>query len=97
MAANDCGTQVATPGLDQICQSNGGGIQGLIGGIANWLTGLLGLLVVLIIIIAGIQMITSAGNSEAVKAARGRLTNAIIGLVTLLFMQAILRILGVIK
>jgi len=96
-ASTGCGTPVGTPGLSDICTNGGGGLSGLINGIANWLTGLIGLVVVLIIIIAGVQMIASAGNPEAIKAARGRLTNAIIGLVTLLSMRLILTLIGVIK
>lgn len=74
-----------------ICQNANSdqGIQNLIDFIANWLTGIIGLVVVLIIIISGVQMISSAGNAEAVKSARGRMTNAIIGLLLLIFFRVI--------
>ncbi len=98
LAADTCGdTKVGTPGLGDLCNNATGsnGLEKLINGFANWITGILGLIVVLLIIVSGIQMITSAGNAEAVKAARGRLTNAVIGLVTLIAMQLILRLLGI--
>ena len=81
-----------TPGLKGICTNKCCDIPGLVNGIANWLTGLIGLVIVLVIVISGVQMIASAGNPEAIKMARGRITNAIIGLVTLIAMRLIVNI-----
>lgn len=82
-----------TPGLKQICRNGCCDIGGLVNGIANWLTGIIGLVVILVIIISGVQLISSAGNPEAVKGARSRMTNAIIGLVTLIALRLIVNIL----
>lgn len=51
-----------------------------------------GFVTVIIIIVSGIQFVTSGGNPEAVAAARGRLTFAIIGFVIIVLAYAILQI-----
>ncbi len=58
--------------------------------ILKYVGGLFGIAVVLMIVISGIQYITSSGNEKAVQAARGRLVNAVIGLVLFLMMFGIL-------
>ncbi len=58
--------------------------------ILTFLSGLVGITVVFMIVLSGIQYITSAGNPDAAKAARGRLTNAILGLLLFILMVGIL-------
>ena len=65
-------------------------IWGLVIGISNWIVGLVGTVIVLMIIVGGVQLITSAGSPDAVKAAKGRITNAVMSLVVLISMKAIL-------
>jgi hypothetical protein len=96
--ADTCGTggpEVGTGGLSAICGKSSNPIYALIEGLANWLIGLLGGIAILIIIIAGIQYITSQGNPAQIKSAKDRITNAVVGLLLLLFMFVILRVLGV--
>jgi hypothetical protein len=61
--------------------------------IIQFLSGAIGLVIVLMIVIGGIQYITSAGDPGAVKAAKGRIVNAITGLVLFILMFAILNFL----
>lgn len=84
--AVDCGALPKT-----VCSGSGqNAIQNLIDYFANWIVGLIGLIAILIIVVSGIQMITSAGNPDALKSARGRITSAVIGLVLLIAMRAVL-------
>lgn len=77
-----------------LCPANGD-INSVIAGAANFLVGIFGAIFVLMIVIAGVQM-TSAGDSpDRLKAAKSRLTNAIVGLVFLVLMRAILALLGI--
>ncbi len=71
------------------------GIEGVINFFANWVTGIIGTLVLLIIIVSGVQFITSTGNPDAVASAKGRLFNAVIGLILLIAMRAIIALIGV--
>ena len=61
--------------------------------VIQFLSGAIGLVIVLMIVIGGVQYITSAGDPGAVKAARGRIINAITGLVLFILMFAILNFL----
>lgn len=89
-----CGNvTVGTPGLGAIC--GGGSIFELVGGIANYLLGLIGALAVLAIIVSGIQYIVSQGNPDAVKKAKSRIVNAVVGLVLLALTAVIMNQLGV--
>jgi hypothetical protein len=54
---------------------------------------LIGAIILLVLIIAGIQYITSVGDASRVKAAKGRIVNAITALVLYLMMFAILNFL----
>jgi len=53
-----------------------------------------GFLAVISIIIAGVQYITSTGNSDKATAARKRITNSLIGLAIVLFATAIVSFIG---
>ncbi len=89
-----CGdVTVGTPGLQAICGT--GTIYELVGAIANYLLGLIGALAVLAIIISGIQYVVSQGNPDAVKKAKSRIVNAVVGLVLLALTAVILNGLGV--
>lgn len=59
----------------------------------NFLAALVGLVVVISIIIGGIQYGSSAGDPQAAAAARKRIQNAIIALVTFIFLYALLNFL----
>jgi hypothetical protein len=58
--------------------------------IIKFLSGAIGLVIVLMIVIGGVQYITSAGDPGAVKAAKGRIVNAIVALILFILMFAIL-------
>ncbi len=57
--------------------------------------GLAGGIAMLLIIFGGIQILTSAGNPERVKAGKEMITSAIAGLLLIIFSVFILRIIGV--
>lgn len=96
---------VGTYGFGLICDQptsakvvNGrrqGLIWGLAVGISNWIVGLVGMVIVLMIIVGGVQLVTSAGSPDAVKAAKGRITNAVMSLVVLISMRAILALVSI--
>jgi hypothetical protein len=88
--------KLGTPGLkNQINCNSTNPIYALLQYVINWAVRLLLALAVLAIIISGIQYITSQGNPEGIKAAKGRLTNAIVGLILLSLMFVILKFIGV--
>lgn len=89
-----CGNaEVGTPGFNsKFCAGTGNPMYLLINGVANYITGIIGAVAVLIIIISGIQMITSAGQPEAIKAGKKRLTTAILSLFLLISMRLILNL-----
>ena len=68
---------------------------GLVGSIMAILLSLAGGVAILLIIAAGYQLVTSQGNPEKVKAARERLTSAIVGLLFIIFSVALLQIIGI--
>jgi hypothetical protein len=62
-------------------------------GIIKFLSGAVGLVVVLMLVISGVQYVTSQGNSDQVKNAKNRLTNAVVGLILFIMMYGILEVL----
>ena len=88
------GVTLSSPLTGNNCAS---GSQGVIFAyldmVIQFLSGLVGVFIVLMLIIGGVQYITSAGDPGAVKAAKSRITNAIIGLVLFIMMFAILNFL----
>lgn len=64
-----------------------------LGTIIRFLSAGVGIVVILMIVVSGVQYMTSAGNPDAVKGAKKRLTNAILALILFLFMAAILNFL----
>lgn len=86
--------KIGTPGLDAICADgkSTNPILSLVAGFANYLVAIIGAVGVLMIIISGIQMITSSGQPELIKAAKKRLTTTVISLVVLVSMRVILNL-----
>lgn len=66
-----------------------------IGFILRWAMGIGGGIALLLIVVAGFQIMTSAGNPERVQAGKELLTSAIAGLIMLIFGVFILRVIGV--
>jgi hypothetical protein len=87
--------KTATPGHKLDCTNGRNPIYALLQFVINWVIRLLAVLAVIAIIISGIQYIASQGNPDGIKAAKSRLTNAIIGLILLSLMFVILRLIGV--
>ncbi len=56
----------------------------LVGNIINVVLGFLGIIFVILIIVSGFQWMLAGGNSDAINKAKGRMINAIIGLVIVL-------------
>jgi len=89
---------VGTPGFESLCQDAAGNAYGnspifsLVQGISNYIVGIIGSVAVLIIIISGIQMVTSAGNPDGIKAGKKRLVTAITSLFVLVAMRVILNL-----
>lgn len=59
--------------------------------IINWLLGLLGIAAIVIILYAGFLWMTSAGNDENIKKAKGMLSAGVVGLVIILAAYSIAR------
>ena len=57
----------------------------------NALSAIVGIVVVIMIVVGGIQYSTARDNPQAVQAAKGRITNAIISLLVYLFFYAFLQ------
>lgn len=76
----------------EVCSANP--VMAYLEAIINFAAGALGIAVVLAIVISGFQYITSTGNPDAIKSAKKRLGNAILGLVLYLMMYGVLRALG---
>ncbi len=94
--AGSGGIGVGNYGWDKICDySQKNVVMGLVVGISNWIVGLVGLVIVLMIVVGGVQMIASAGSPDAVKAAKSKITNAIMSLVVLISMRAILALVSI--
>lgn len=81
-------------GLTEIARETGlqtgqGDIRIIIAHILNIVLGFLGIILIALIIVSGFQWMTSGGNAEAIKKARERIINAIIGLVIIFCSLAI--------
>lgn len=95
--SSDACNSVTTPGLrgNLDCSNGKNPIFALLQFVINYAVRLLIVLAVVAIVVSGIQYIISQGNPEGIKAAKSRLTNAIVGLILLALMFVILNILGV--
>lgn len=67
-------------------------LTSLILSIINIILAVAGLIAVLILIIGGFRYVTSFGNEEAVKQAKGMIINAIIGIVIIILSFVIVRV-----
>lgn len=70
-------------------------IETFVGLVANWMVGIFGALFVLMVVVAGVQLASAGDSPDRLKAAKGRLINAVTGLVLLVSMRAILALLGI--
>lgn len=86
---------VSAEGQKLFCGGGSADVYGVINAVISWVMGIVGAIIVLIVIVAGVQLAASAGNPEAVKSAKSRLTNAIIGLVLLTSVYAIFKLIGI--
>ncbi len=86
--------KVTTPGLTLNC-TNKNPIFALLEFAINWLFGIIGGLAALVIIVSGIQFISSQGSPDAIKKAKNRIANAVVGLIVLSLMFFILRLIGI--
>lgn len=77
--------------IDVNCASGVNPILGYLAGIINFLAAGVGIVVAIMITAAGVEYITARGAPQKVEDAKRRITNAIIALVTFIFMYAILQ------
>lgn len=71
------------------CTGGEGEIKGIINTVVDILSIIVGAVSVIMIIIGGLRYITSAGDSSNVQAAKNTILYAIVGLVIVIFAQAI--------
>jgi len=69
--------------------------EGFVTSILNLAIGIGGGIAMLLIIFGGIQILTSGGNPDSVKAGKEMITSAIAGLILIIFAVFILRLIGV--
>ena len=67
----------------------------LIGWVLRWAIGIGGGIAFILILVAGFQIMTSAGNPDRLRAGQELLTSAIAGLILLVFSVFILRVIGI--
>lgn len=63
--------------------------ENMIASIIKTILGLLGIIFIILMILSGYQWMTAGGNEDAIKKARGRIVNAIIGLVIVVLAYSI--------
>jgi hypothetical protein len=91
-AAEEC-VKLSNPIGGTTCVPNdqeGGAIYEFVRLVTRYAAGLFGLVLVFMLVISGVQYTTSAGNPEAVKSAKGRIANALIGLILFILMFGLL-------
>lgn len=96
----DCSKDLSSAGKEIFCNNAGkvsgsNGLNTIIDNIANWLVGIIGFILVIIILISAIQIITSAGNPDAMKGAKNRLAQAAISIGFLVAFRGIIALLGI--
>lgn len=84
---------VKLPGLGNSVSCSGG-IHDYLQAVVTIVEGALGIAIVVAIVISGVQYITSAGSPDAIKSAKSRLGNAVLGLVLYILMIGILKVAG---
>ena len=85
IGVNTIGTQTGLPTTS---------IASVVGNILGFITELIAILSILMIVISGIMYLTSGGDSGRATAAKGYLTNSIIGLVMAILAYSIVVIVG---
>jgi hypothetical protein len=85
----DCnGVQIS---VNVECAGGDNPILSYLGGVVNFLAAGVGVVVVAMVTLAGVQYITSHGDPQKVSAAKSRLVNAMIGLISFIFLYAFLQ------
>lgn len=67
---------------DNLCDTSD--VADFVNGLIDYLIRILGVIAVIVFVVVGIQLVTSAGNESAWKAAKERFTNVVIGIVIIL-------------
>lgn len=73
------------------CGSTGPTVQGVLRMVAYTLSAIAGIVAVIMLIVAGLQYVTSNGDSGKIQSAKNALTYAIVGIVVVAASQAIVR------
>jgi hypothetical protein len=73
------------------CSTGEGGISSLIASIVNILSWVVGVAAVIMVLVGGFRYVTSAGDTNAISAAKNTILYAIIGLVIALLSQGLVR------
>jgi hypothetical protein len=73
------------------CSENGNNLTGVIRTVINIISVAAGIAAVIMIILGGLRYITSGGDSSKVSGAKSAIIYAIVGLVIVVFSQAIVR------
>jgi len=96
---NDPDQRTATTGSGKLATAIGcipvGDTNALVGFILTWGLGIAGGIAFILIVVAGFQIITSAGNPQKLQAGKELLTSAIAGIFLIIFAAFILRLIGV--
>lgn len=73
----------------------GGTVDDLVSGVGSWLFSLIIAVSLIMIVVSGAQMASASDSPDRLKAAKGRLTGAIVALVFLVLFRAIMAWLGI--
>ena len=84
-----CGINEAAGGNCSASAKPSGDAASTIKKILNLLSAIAGILAVIMIMVAGLRLVTSAGNEEGVKKAKGTLIYAIVGLILVAVAQVL--------
>lgn len=90
-SADQCGNSGVDISINIGCKGEGNAIIDMLKAVTRFLAVGVGIVVAASIIIAGIQYMTSSGNPQALQAAKGRITNAVVALLIFFFMFAIIQ------
>lgn len=91
--ADQCGNSGVELSINIGCTGSGNAIIDMLKAITRFFSAGVGLVIAASIIIAGIQYMTSAGNPQALAAAKGRIANSLIALLIFFFLFAIIQFL----
>lgn len=82
-------TQVTNVGTQAGIGTSNATLPEIIGRIINILLGFIGIVLLLIVLYAGFEWMTAGGDSKKVESAKGRIGNAVVGLIILVAAFAI--------